>query len=100
MPVFCHLPLLRNADKSKISKRKNPVSLNHYRRAGYLPEAMLNFLALMSFSMPDGREEFTLEEFVEAFDAGAHLAGRARLRPREADLAERAVPAPALHGAR
>lgn len=66
-PVFCHLPLLRNADRSKISKRKNPVSLNHYRRAGYLPEAMVNFLALMSFSMPDGREEFTLAEFVEAF---------------------------------
>jgi glutamyl-tRNA synthetase len=68
MPVFCHLPLLRNADKSKISKRKNPVSLNHYRRAGYLPEAMLNFLALMSFSMPDGRDEFTLDEFVQAFE--------------------------------
>jgi glutamyl-tRNA synthetase len=68
MPVFCHLPLLRNADKSKISKRKNPVSLNHYRRAGYLPEAMVNFLALMSFSMPDGRDEFTLEEFVQAFE--------------------------------
>ncbi len=66
-PVFCHLPLLRNADKSKISKRKNPVSLNHYRRAGVLPEAMLNFLALMGFSMPDEREEFTLEEFVAAF---------------------------------
>jgi glutamyl-tRNA synthetase len=68
LPVFCHLPLLRNADKSKISKRKNPVSLNHYRRAGYLPEAMVNFLAMMSFSMPDGREEFTLAEFVEVFD--------------------------------
>ena len=68
MPVFCHLPLLRNADKSKISKRKNPVSLNHYRRAGFFPEAMVNFLALMSFSMPEGREEFTLEEFVEAFE--------------------------------
>ncbi len=67
-PVFCHLPLLRNADKSKISKRKNPVSLNHYRRAGYLPEAMLNFLALMSYSMPDEREEFSLAEFVAAFD--------------------------------
>jgi len=67
-PVFCHLPLLRNADKSKISKRKNPVSLNHYRRAGYLPEAMVNFLALMSFSMPDGRDEFTLAEFVQVFD--------------------------------
>jgi glutamyl-tRNA synthetase len=68
LPVFCHLPLLRNADRSKISKRKNPVSLNHYRRAGYLPEAMVNFLALMSFSMPDGREEFTLQEFVAAFE--------------------------------
>jgi glutamyl-tRNA synthetase len=66
-PVFCHLPLLRNADKSKISKRKNPVSLNHYRRAGFLPEAMLNFLALMSFSLPDEREEFTLAEFVKEF---------------------------------
>jgi glutamyl-tRNA synthetase len=68
MPVFCHLPLLRNADRSKISKRKNPVSLNHYRRAGYLPEAMINFLALMSFSMPDGRDEFTLQEFIDAFE--------------------------------
>ena len=63
-PVFCHLPLLRNADKSKISKRKNPVSLNYYRRAGFLPEALLNFLALMGFSMSDEREEFTLDEFV------------------------------------
>jgi glutamyl-tRNA synthetase len=64
-PVFCHLPLLRNSDRSKISKRKNPVSLNHYRRAGFLPEALLNFLALMGFSMPDEREEFTLDEFVQ-----------------------------------
>ncbi len=66
-PVFCHLPLLRNADKSKISKRKNPVSLNYFRRAGFLPEAMLNYLALMGWAMPDGREEFSLAEFVEAF---------------------------------
>jgi glutamyl-tRNA synthetase len=63
-PVFCHLPLLRNADRSKISKRKNPVSLNFYRGAGYLPEAMLNYLALMGWAMPDEREEFSLEEFV------------------------------------
>ena len=67
-PVFCHLPLLRNADKSKISKRKNPVSLNHYRRAGFFPEALLNFLALMGFSMPGGREEFTLDEFTREFE--------------------------------
>jgi len=66
-PVFCHLPLLRNADKSKISKRKNPTSLNHYRRAGYLPEAMLNYLALMGWAISADREEFTLGEFIAAF---------------------------------
>jgi glutamyl-tRNA synthetase len=64
LPVFCHLPLLRNADRSKISKRKNPVSLNHYRRAGFLPEALVNYLALMGFAMPEGREEFGFEDFV------------------------------------
>jgi len=68
LPVFCHLPLLRNADKSKISKRKNPVSLNYYRRAGFLPEAVLNYLALMGFAMPDERDEFSRDEFVEVFD--------------------------------
>ncbi len=46
-PRFWHMPLLRNLDKSKISKRKNPVSLVYYRQAGFLPEAMLNFLGLM-----------------------------------------------------
>jgi glutamyl-tRNA synthetase len=66
-PVFCHLPLLRNADRSKISKRKNPVSLNFYKRAGFLPEALCNYLALMGWAMPDEREEFTLQEFVETF---------------------------------
>jgi glutamyl-tRNA synthetase len=67
-PVFCHLPLLRNADKSKISKRKNPVSLNYYRRAGYLPEAMLNYLALMGWAISADREEFTLDEFISSFE--------------------------------
>ncbi len=67
-PVFCHLPLLRNADRSKISKRKNPVSLNFYRRAGFLPEALVNYLALMGWAMPDEREEFDFQEFVEVFD--------------------------------
>jgi len=67
MPVFCHLPLLRNADKSKISKRKNPVSLNHYRRAGFFPEALVNYLALMGGVMANDQEQFTLEEFVAGF---------------------------------
>lgn len=65
-PSHCHLPLLRNADRSKISKRKNPVSLDHYRRAGFLPEALVNYLALMGFSLGDDREEFTPAEFQEA----------------------------------
>ncbi len=66
-PVFCHLPLLRNADRSKISKRKNPVSLEHYRAAGILPEALLNYLALMGWTMPDERDQFSREDFVAAF---------------------------------
>jgi glutamyl-tRNA synthetase len=66
-PVFCHLPLLRNADTSKISKRKNPVSLDHYKQAGILPEALLNYLALMGWTMHDERDQFTLSEFIAEF---------------------------------
>jgi glutamyl-tRNA synthetase len=66
LPVFCHLPLLRNADRSKISKRKNPVSLEHYRSAGILPEALLNYLALMGWTMPDERDQFSRDEFTAA----------------------------------
>jgi glutamyl-tRNA synthetase len=54
MPKFWHMPLLRNLDKSKISKRKNPVSLIFYRQAGFLPQAVLNFLGLMGGGMPAG----------------------------------------------
>jgi glutamyl-tRNA synthetase len=56
-PRFGHMPLLRNADRSKISKRKNPVSLKWYEEEGYLPEAMVNFLALMGFSVPEDKED-------------------------------------------
>lgn len=66
-PQFVHLPLLRNADRSKISKRKNPVSLLYFKQNGILPEAMLNFLAMLGHSMQDEREVFTLEEFVSEF---------------------------------
>jgi len=67
-PAHYHLPLLRNADKSKISKRKNHTSLTWYRENGFLPEAMLNFLGLMGWSLGEDREEFSLEEFVGAFE--------------------------------
>lgn len=66
-PQFVHMPLLRNKDKSKISKRKNPVSLLFYKQIGILPEALLNFLGMLGHSMPDEREVFTFEEFVREF---------------------------------
>jgi glutamyl-tRNA synthetase len=82
LPRFWHMPLLRNADKSKISKRKNPVSLIFYRESGYLPEAMLNFLGLLGGGMAQPTEEeivskqlntkegdiFSLPEMIEKFD--------------------------------
>jgi glutamyl-tRNA synthetase len=67
-PQWHHLGLLRNADKSKLSKRKNPVSIIHYKELGFLPSTFLNFLATLGFSMGDDRERFTLQEMVEAFD--------------------------------
>jgi glutamyl-tRNA synthetase len=70
-PKFAHMPLLRNADKSKISKRKNPAArLTWFREQGYLPEALRNFLALMGYSLPDGAEVFTFEDLVATFDWG------------------------------
>ena len=68
MPELIHLPLLRNTDQSKLSKRKNPTSVTYYRDMGYLPEALLNYLGLMGWSMPDESEIFSLQQMIEAFD--------------------------------
>ena len=68
MPALCHLPLLRNPDKSKLSKRKNPTSILYYQRMGFLPEAVVNYLGRMGWSMPDEQEKFTLSEMQQAFD--------------------------------
>jgi glutamyl-tRNA synthetase len=73
-PKWAHMPLLRNTDKSKISKRKNPAArLTWFREQGYLPEALDNFLALLAYppkTGPDGEdvEVFTFEEFSKDFD--------------------------------
>jgi glutamyl-tRNA synthetase len=69
MPHVGHMPLLRNANKSKISKRKNPAArLTWFVEQGYLPEALRNFLGLLGYSMPDGREVFSFDEMVKQFD--------------------------------
>lgn len=67
IPTYVHLPLLRNADKSKLSKRKNPTSVTYYRELGILPEALINFLGMMGWTMPDGEEMFSLEQMKEKF---------------------------------
>jgi glutamyl-tRNA synthetase len=68
-PAFAHMPLLRNADKSKISKRKNPAArLTWFRDEGFLPEALRNFLGLMGYSLPDGQEIFSFEQMSESFE--------------------------------
>lgn len=68
-PVFCHLPLLRNndANRSKLSKRRNPTSITWFRDAGFLPEALLNFLGLMVSSRSEGEEKFSFEELANGF---------------------------------
>ena len=67
LPVFAHLPIIRNKDHSKMSKRKNDVSILSHRDKGYLPEAVLNFMALMGWSHPDKKELFSLSEFLRLF---------------------------------
>ena len=73
-PAFAHMPLLRNTDKSKISKRKNPAArLTWFREQGYLPEALVNFLALLAYPPQQDAEGtdvevFTFDEFSRTFD--------------------------------
>lgn len=68
MPVLCHMPLLRNPDKSKLSKRKNPTSITYYKDVGVLPEALINYLGRMGYSLPSEAEKFSLDEMIESFD--------------------------------
>lgn len=68
-PAFAHMPLLRNVDKSKISKRKNPAArLTWFLEQGYLPQALLNFLGLLGYSLPDGQEVFSFEQMSKGFE--------------------------------
>jgi glutamyl-tRNA synthetase len=66
-PLFAHLPMILGPDKSKLSKRHGATTVIEYRREGYLPEALFNFLALLGWSLDDRTEMFTREELVSAF---------------------------------
>lgn len=67
LPIFAHMPLLRNPDKSKLSKRKNPVWVSWYKEQGFLPETLINYLGTMAWAFPDGRDIFSLDELVKEF---------------------------------
>lgn len=67
-PDFAHLPLLLNSDKSKLSKRQGDVAVEDYLNKGYLPEALLNFVALLGWNPSADREIFMAEELAKSFD--------------------------------
>ncbi|QQR83763.1 glutamate--tRNA ligase [Candidatus Peregrinibacteria bacterium] len=67
IPEFAHLPLILNDDKTKLSKRKNKVSVDDYLNDGILPEALLNFLALLGWNTADNQEIFSMDELIEKF---------------------------------
>ena len=106
VPEFAHLPLILNPDRSKMSKRKSQTAVADYRAQGFIPEAFVNFLALLGWSSGTEEEIFTLEEIVERFDLSkVHSAGAVFDRERlewingqwirklaDEDLVERALP--------
>lgn len=69
-PVFCHLPMVMGNDGQKLSKRHGATSVREFRKQGYLPEALINYLARLGWSYDDQREFFSLKELRELFDPG------------------------------
>ncbi len=67
LPKFAHLPLLLNPDRSKLSKRQGDVAVEEYKEKGFLPEALVNFVALLGWNPGDEREVFSLEQLTQEF---------------------------------
>ena len=75
-PQYAHLPLILGPDKSKMSKRHGSVSINEYKEEGYLPEAMLNYMATLGFTLPEDKEIMPIREIVNIFNLGeVHKSG-------------------------
>jgi len=68
MPKYAHLPLILGSDKSKLSKRHGAVSVDEYREMGYLPQALVNFIAFLGWNPGTDKEIFSLEELIREFD--------------------------------
>jgi glutamyl-tRNA synthetase len=69
-PLFAHLPIILGSDRSKLSKRHGAVSILEYKEQGYLPEAMMNFLALLGWSLDDKTEIFSKDALTRDFSIG------------------------------
>jgi len=67
-PLFLHTPTIRDEQKRKLSKREDSASLEFYKAEGYLPEALLNFLCLLGWSHPEGKEIFNFQEFIKLLE--------------------------------
>lgn len=84
-PAFAHVPLILGPDKRRLSKRHGATSVMEYARMGYLPEAMVNFLALLGWSPGGDREVFTREELIAAFTLEGISGGHAVFNPEKLD---------------
>ncbi len=86
VPSFAHVPLILGPDRKRLSKRHGATSVMEYARQGYLPEAMLNFLALLGWSPGSSNQEiFTRDELVQAFDLHGISGGHAVFNPEKLD---------------
>jgi glutamyl-tRNA synthetase len=86
VPAFAHVPLILGPDKKRLSKRHGATSVTEYARQGYLPEAMINFLALLGWSPgATDQELFSRDGLIEAFDLGGISGGNAVFNPEKLD---------------
>ena len=91
---FAHLPLILNADRTKMSKRKSQTAIDDYRAEGFIREALVNYLALLGWATGSRTRSCSIDEIVERFEHPRRPQGRRRLRPRAPRVAERPVDPP------
>lgn len=84
-PIFGHLPIVMGEGNRRLSKRDKGSGLAEYREQGYLPEGLLNYLALLGWAIADDRDVFTLAEMIEAFDIRRVNANPARFDPKKCE---------------
>ncbi len=82
-PVYAHMPLILGPGGGKLSKRHGAVSVEEYRDAGYLPHALVNYLALLGWGPEDGREVLTIDELVAEFDIARVISSSATFDPKK-----------------